>query len=182
MEYAIFCADLWQLLPVPVARDEELVKLVIEKEEQFWRMVENGPQPDRLEWGDSRCKGCYWRLTCWGDKWEDLEAEEEGKDVDYEDYDDKDFIELTKEYSERKQLLKEADKLCEETKAELKEIVGERQKVKCENGKVCYKWEQKEGFDKNKFKKERPKTYAKYIYNTGSRPFRFFAPKRPKGE
>ncbi len=179
MEYAIFCADMWQLEVIPIERDDTLVQLIIEAEEKFWKIVENGPTPDRLEQGDSRCKRCNWRLICWGEMWEDT-GDDEFYDKDYQDFEDPEFVEVASVHKENVSLFKEAKENVDTSKKKLIDIIGDKEKVKCNSGKFCFKWEKKTVLDTKKLKKEEPDTVAKYQYETGSRPFRFY-PSKDKG-
>jgi putative phage-type endonuclease len=176
MDYAIFCADLWKMEIIRVERDEELIAMIIEAEEHFWKIKENGPIPDRLELGDKCCKGCNWRLTCWGEMWEDTGDEFEDS-KDYEDFEDPEFVEVAGEHKDNIGLLKLATENADATKKKLMDIVGDREKVICPSGKVCFKWEKKTLLDTKKLKKEEPDMAKKYQYETGSKPFRFYPSK-----
>jgi predicted phage-related endonuclease len=176
MEYAIFCADMWKLEIIPLERDDELVQLIIDAEEKFWRTVENGPMPDRLEQGHKTCKGCNFRLTCWGEMWEDTGDEFEDS-KDYVDFVDPEFVEVSAEHKENVSLLKLAKDNVEATKKKLIEIVGDQEKVKSPSGKICFKWERKTILDTKKLRKEKPEIAEEYEYETGSKPFRFYPSK-----
>lgn len=177
MEYAIFCSDMWELLVVPVKRDEELIKLIIEEEERFWIQVENGPTPERLEQGDKRCKKCNYRLHCWQELWTD-DGEPEGEEDDYETLETEEFANAFREHSESKELVKQAEEVCEESKQKLIDIIGnDREKVKCSLGKATYKWQKRTGFDKTRLKKDDPELVKKYSYESGALTLRTFPKK-----
>ena len=44
--FAIFCAELDEMLIVPVERDQELINLILDKESEFWSYVEAGEFPE----------------------------------------------------------------------------------------------------------------------------------------
>lgn len=176
MEYAIFCADLWKLEVIPVMRDEELINMIIQAEENFWTKVMEREQPDRLELEDKRCKKCNWRLHCWKSEWED-QAEEYFDE--YEECDDRDFVLMIEEHKENLNLLKEAKVFVKASKKKLQSIIGDRKKLKCDEGKVCFQWETKTVMNATKLKKENPDIAKKYEYESGSKPLRFY-PKKGK--
>lgn len=173
MEYAIFSAELWQLLVVPVKRDEELITLIIEEEERFWIQVSNGPTPERLEQGDKRCKKCNWRLTCWQELWIDDDTPE-GVEDDYEVLETDEFVNAFREHTESKELLTQAKEVFEESKTKLIGIIGEKEMVKCDLGKLQYKWQSANRLDTTKLKKDKPELCKKYTYKSGSNTFRFY--------
>jgi putative phage-type endonuclease len=179
MHYAIFCADMWEMQIVPVERDDKLIQLILDSEDHFWKLVQNGPKPDRLDYGDSRCKKCNWRLTCWKEEWEEQDFNYDSKDDDYEEEDDVDFIDAFREHAENVFIAKEAETLKEESKAKLERLVGDRKKVKCEAGKACFKWEVKNYIDTTRMKTEHPDIVEKYQYESGSKVFRFY-PRKEK--
>ncbi len=172
--WAIFCADMWQLEPVYVERDDELIKMIIEAAERFWIMVENGPRPERLEWGDKRCKKCIRRITCWGAKWEDSEDEEEESEDEYEEIADDEFLDACQEHKEHIEMLKSATEFFDESKAKLIEIVGDNEKVRCDEAKISYKWGKYRGVDLDRLRSDHPDLIEKYKYTSATRPFRFY--------
>jgi putative phage-type endonuclease len=178
-EYAIFCADMWELLPIPVKRDDELIKMLIENEEIFWKQVENGPRPDRLEFGDKRCIKCNRKMSCWGDKvkYMDEDYEEEG---DYIKVEEKELSEAYTEYVECKATFKEAEELLDDSKDKLGEILGEREMIQVAEGKANYKYQKTTRTDTTRLKQEKPDIAKQYEYETLSRPLRLY-PKKKKG-
>ena len=47
--YAILWADNWEFIHFDIEADKELQHSIIEAGENFWRMVKNGPAPERLD-------------------------------------------------------------------------------------------------------------------------------------
>lgn len=43
--WIIFCADRWEMLDFPMERDEEVIALLVEKEKEFWTLVETMTPP-----------------------------------------------------------------------------------------------------------------------------------------
>ena len=179
MDYAIFCADMWELLVVPVKRDNDLIKMIIEQEEQFWKHVTEGPIIERLEEGDKRCKKCIYRLECWQELWKDDDTPE-GFEDDYVVVEDPEYIEAYQLHIDNKELVKEAEALVEDSKQKLIDVIGnEREMTKCDLGKATYKWQKRTGFDKTKLKKDHPKIVEEYSYEGGSLTLRTY-PKKDK--
>lgn len=174
--WAIFCADMWELLPVPVERDEDLIKIIIEEEERFWKMVENGPRPDRLEWGDKRCVSCNRKMTCWGDKVKDMDEEQE-ESGDYIKVEDPALELAYADYLDCKETSKQAEEIYEESKKQLCEIMGERELIQCGLGKINYRWQQTKRIDLARLRKEKPEIAESFEYETLSRPLRIYPKK-----
>ncbi len=175
MEYAIFCADLWQLEIIPVARDEELIKMIISAEGEFWQKVLRQEQPDRLELGDKRCKKCNWRLHCWKSEWEDLP--EEYFDSEYEVCDVIEFCDAVIEHKENLGILKQAKEFVKASKKRIEISMGDKRKLKCDDGKVVHQWETKTVINTKKLKKDKPDIAKEYEYESGSKPLRFYPKK-----
>jgi putative phage-type endonuclease len=171
--WAIFCADMWELTPIPVERDEELIAMIIEAEENFWKLVENGPRPDRLEWGDKRCKSCNRKMSCWGDKIKELDEDyDEADDSDYEFVEDEELSEAYAEFLDDKETFKEAEELLEASKAKLSEVMGKRELIECDKGKINFKWQLSKRIDLNRLRLEEPEIAKRYEYEGLSRPLR----------
>ncbi len=179
MEYAVFCADMWMLEIIPIERDDSLVELILTAGKHFWKLVQSKEQPDRLEYGDSRCKKCNWRLHCWKAEWEENDFDYESKEDEYEQVDGDEFHDTFEEHKENVAIAKQADELVEESKKRLMGIVGEKKKVRCDNGKICFRWEKKSYINMKKLELDHPDLVKKYRYDSGSKPFRFY-PKKGK--
>jgi len=44
--FAIFNAEMWELIHFDVERDDELIELIIERDEAFWQLVQDGTPPE----------------------------------------------------------------------------------------------------------------------------------------
>ncbi len=180
MEYAIFCADTWQMEIVPVERDDALINKIISAEKIFWEdNIEKGAAPIRLEYGDGRCKTCDWRLHCWKDEWNETDFEFI-KQMDYEEIDEPDFESVLIEHKENLALAKRADALVEKTKRAITTHMQDRNKVQLATGKVSLKWEVKTYYNTKKLFKEHPELAKKYEYENGSKSLRFYPRKEEK--
>jgi putative phage-type endonuclease len=182
MHYAIFCADMWELLVVPVERDEELIKYIIEEEEEFWKHVENGPVLDRLDTGDTRCRKCDFRLTCWGELWRE-DDQPEGKESDYKEIDPAEaagFVKAFDGYTEAKELVKQAEAVKEDARQDLIDKIGNdkrREKLLCSQGKTTYKWQKRSQLDREKLEARYPGAIKECTFEDGSLQLRTYPKK-----
>lgn len=186
MEYAIFCADVWDMEIVPVERDEVLISKIIEQENLFWDSVvkactnpKENFAPDRLAYGDSRCKTCDWRLHCWKEEWNELDFEYI-KAMDYEEIDEPEFDSVLIEHKENLALAKRAEALVEKTKRSIITHMGDRHKVQSVVGKISFKWEKKTYYNTKKLFKEHPDMAKEYAYENGNQSLRFYPTKEKK--
>ena len=44
--YAVFSAERWEMIEFDVPRDPELIKIIFQKDKDFWEMVQNGEAPE----------------------------------------------------------------------------------------------------------------------------------------
>ena len=140
---------------------------IIEAGENFWRMVENGPAPERLEVKDKRCSNCEFRNTCQGEQLMKL-AKVESDDIPFDDSLDK----LMSEYATLKDLQQEAAELLDGKKREIQETLGDRVLVDCTGFRIYYKPIESTRLKSSALKKDDPEAYEKYSYKSVSRPFR----------
>lgn len=171
--FCFFNADLWKMIDFDVERDDELIAMIVDKAERFWIQVSNGPTPERLEQGDKRCKKCNYRLHCWQELYKD-DGEPEGEESDYETLETEEFVNAFREHAESKELLGQAKEVFEESKTKLIDIIGSKEMVKCDLGKLQYKWQNANRLDTTKLKKDKPELYEEYTYKSGSNVFRFY--------
>jgi putative phage-type endonuclease len=178
MHYMIFCADLWKEDIVPVDRDDALIKLILDSEAHFWNLVTNRIKPDRLDYGDSRCKKCDWRLACWKEEWDEDSFDYEQYDDGYKDNEEEEFVEAMREHKENASIATSANKLADESKKRIIKLIGkDHDKQRTPSGKVAYKWETKEFVNTKAMMKDHPDIVKKYKYKSGSKPFRFYPTK-----
>jgi predicted phage-related endonuclease len=177
--YAIFCADAWDMEIVNVERDDKLINKIIEQEAIFWSAKEKNLAPDRLPYGDARCKTCDWRLHCWKEEWNELDFEFI-KRQDYEEIEDIVFEQVLIEHKENLALEKRAVALVGKTKREIITLMGEKFKVQLGTGKVSHKWEKKTYYNTKKLFVDHPKLAVEYAYENASRSLRFYPTKEKK--
>jgi predicted phage-related endonuclease len=129
--YAILWPDGWQMLQFDVPRDDEIIPIMRERAVDAWRVIENGPLPERLDPDAHQCQRCPWREQCQG-----AALMEAAKVSGYEP--DESLRPLVLEYVERRALRKEAADLLEETKEELMQRLGDRTMVESAGAKIQY--------------------------------------------
>lgn len=132
--FAIGSRDTGQLLYWDVVQDPAIAELIIAEGEAFWREVETGQMPARLEPDDRRCQRCEYRLSCQGAAL--IQIETAGKE---ELEQDETLRPLVNEYLERRNLQSEAEELADETREELKTALGDRQAVSVAGHKLYFR-------------------------------------------
>ena len=166
--YAVLWADNWEFVHFDVEVDADLQESIVSAGTNFWRMVENGPAPERLDAKDKRCSNCEYRHTCQGEKLMVLAQTYPSDDIPF----DNSLDELMIEYATMKVLQEEAAALVESKKQEIKTALGDRILVDCTGFRLYYKPVESTRFKSSALKKENPDLYEKYAYKSVSRPFR----------
>jgi predicted phage-related endonuclease len=171
--FAILWADGWEFLTFEVQRDDELIQQIIDKASIFWRKVENGQAPDRLDVKDKRCRSCEFKNKCHESLLlEYLEATDEDEENICELTDD--FNDLLNEYQEAKQLSDEANEYLETVKEKIKSKVGDREVLANNYAKIIYKPVISNRLNTKLFKKENPDLYEKYTQQSVSKQLKIY--------
>ena len=110
----------WEDYDVVVMGDDSILRAMVAAGNRFWRAVENGPAPDRLDASDSRCKRCHFRHTCQGEAL--LPKEDRKSDMGIEVVDDDELIRLV----EQERQLDEIEKDAAEAKAVIRDKIEAR--------------------------------------------------------
>jgi predicted phage-related endonuclease len=172
--FAILWADGWEFLTFEVQRDDELIQQIIDKASIFWRKVENGQAPDRLDVKDKRCRSCEFRNKCQEALLlEYAKAFDDDKEEDVCELTD-DFNELLEEYKDAKQIADEANEYLEEIKDKIKSKVGDKQVLKNDYAKIIYKPIQSKRLNTQALKKDMPEIYEKYGKITVSKQLKIY--------
>jgi len=164
--FAVFSAELWELLEFDVTPDKELIKIIFQEDEKFWQMVKEGIEPE--------------------EKTVKVEMDPVGQSelTNMDKINPGLWAEITKRYQEASQLKDDAEaylELCEEKiKAEMERV----QATVAEGAGARIYWKEQAGkknLDKKGFAKANALAYAIYesFLKTGkpSRPFRAFFPR-----
>ena len=165
--YAILWADNWEFSYFDVDADPVLWEQIKGAGDKLWRMVNNGPAPERLDIKDKRCTLCEFRNTCQGTRLMALVPEE----TESPEYDES-FDALLNEYASLKEILDEAVGLVNVKKKEITDHLGDRVLVDCNGYRLYYKPIESTRFKTTALKSENPELYDKYTYKSVSRPFK----------
>ena len=165
--YAILWADNWEFIHFDIELDKELEHSILEAGESFWRMVQNGPAPERLDAKDKRCTNCEFRNTCKGEKFMELD-EVQSEDVPL----DESLDSLMSQYLTLKELQQEATALFNGKKKEVQDALGAGVFVDCTGFRLFYKPIESTRLKSSALKEDNPELYEKYSYKSVSRPFR----------
>jgi predicted phage-related endonuclease len=132
--FAIGCRDNGVLEQWRVEKDHTLAEVIVAEEAQFWKQVETGDMPARLDPADSRCQRCEYRRSCQGDALLEAMPERNG-DVERDDR----LFPILNELLGRKELLKQAEQLVDESEEVLKTELADRQAVVVGENKVYWR-------------------------------------------
>jgi predicted phage-related endonuclease len=162
-EWALYAAlepVSWQWYFAEVKWDMKAIDQMMIAGDRFWRMVENGPAPDRLMPEDKRCQKCAWRLTCQGAAFNPQFEKAEGA---AEELDDNALRMMLEEYDRVDEVLNQAKELREKAREKIRLHLGDKpRKVKIDGrGLVMYETHQKR-IDSAAIKRDLPDVYAKY--------------------
>lgn len=129
--FAIGNRDSGELVHWDVERDEAICQAILREAPAFWKRVQSGDIPDRLEPDDKRCQRCEYRRRCQGNALVEITKGDMQPAEDLRD--------ILTEYLERKELLDQAEALYAETQEELKTRLGSRDAVTVGKRKVYYR-------------------------------------------
>lgn len=171
--FAVLNRDTGNLVYFDVERDDELIAVLIERGESFWRAVENGPMPDALPEIDKRCKGCAWRRQCRGEALLAAARMSKEDSAIHLEQDDS-FNELLADYRQADQIADEANAVVDAIKDRIREQLGERTGVQCEAGRIHFRKQVSQRVDTAALKSQFPEIYLKVVRPSESRPLRIY--------
>lgn len=165
--FAIFSAELWELLEFDVVPDKELIKLIFQEDEKFWKLIEWGiePEDDRVE----------------------IEMEPVGQSelVNMDKINPDLWGEMTKRYQEADQLFDDAKVYLELCEQKIKDEMERAGAAVAEGSGARIYWRDQVGkmsLNKEAFATASPEAYKIYesFLKRGkpSRPFRAFFPRK----
>lgn len=168
--YGILWADGWKFIDFEVERDDELIATIISACERFWKQVENGPPPDRLELKDKRCQGCEFRHTCQGTALI-ASVSEEGEEVPVMT----ELDGLMAEFIEFGDIKDEAEAQKNACSSKMKKLIGDLPVVDCTGYRIHYKAQESRRVKTPVLKKKYPEIYEECSSISVSRPFRTYS-------
>ena len=163
---AVLWAENWEFITFDIERDDEIIDSIIKQGEIFWKQVEYGPAPERLDPSDKRCKRCAYRTTCQGEAL--LQSVVDDGTIDYDD----DLSPIVASLVELESVADETKQLIDEKKKQIKELIGDRPVVDCAGYRLHYKPIETRRINTRKLKSEAPDIYEKYATTSVSRPFK----------
>lgn len=168
--FAVLCADPWEFIHFEVKRDDAICRRLEDECNRFWRLVENGPAPDRLAPESPQCKSCPWRTTCQGAALHaSVEEHEVGEPLPADDS----IRDLVQEKLEAEQLAKDAEELHDQAKERLRQALGDRAAVEVPGlARVYCRPQDRTSIDTAALRKDMPDVAAKYTRVSTTRPLR----------
>lgn len=154
--FAIFCAELDEMMVVPVERDQELIDYIEDADTNFWNLVEAGEFTEQ-------------------ETQEKLELPPVGGEVITIDHPD--WEKAVQSLRTAKELKADAEELEAEAKAKVQSIMEEREAdvVQGAGARVYWKWRDgKASVDAKRLQREEPDIYQRYLKR--GKPFRVFRP------
>jgi len=152
--YAVMHLDSWEMIHFDLERDDELIGLLVREAEDFWRLVENGPQPDKIDPPGKACARCEYREKCHG--------AQELPPFDGEIIRDDSLAPLMAEYREAKQIVDEATELLDGVKERIRAAMGERQCVDTIGGRIYWRQQERRTIDARKLRAKHPEIAAQF--------------------
>lgn len=166
----IFSAEKWDLIPLEVKADNTIGEKISEEVKGFWRQVQDGPEPVRLDYRDPRCKKCPYRTQCQGEAMLKLRDEEPAGDIEVDDS----LNPLVTEYLQAKELVDQAEEFLEGAKGKLIEKMGDRQRVACQHGRVHYSVQERVTIDTKRLRANQPDLAKSYEQKSVARTLRVY--------
>jgi predicted phage-related endonuclease len=161
--YAVFSAELWELIQFDAERDNELIATIERRVDDFDRIVQHGPAPERLPASDKRCRSCPFRTQCQGDALLDALAKDDGRFEPGDLPRDYALEQATRDVIEAKRLKQDAEEVEEAAKAILAEKMGDRVALETAPGvKVYYRPHEMSKLDAVALRKDHPEVAEKY--------------------
>jgi putative phage-type endonuclease len=149
----------WELITLWIDRDEELLAAMLAAGDRFWRMVENGPTPDRIEPADRRCQSCPWRITCQGSAIFDPVNQGDGE---VEEISDPALEDLVRRREEIRAVSDDARGMLSAVNAEIREHLGGFRKVLSGNVRVYFTESMSSRVDLDALRQAHPDIVSKF--------------------
>lgn len=170
---AVFNCEVWDLIHFDMMPEPGLIARIRTEVENFTDEVNEKTPPDRLPPSDPRCRTCPFRTKCQGTALFEL------RDRDEEQHQgeftvDHDVTPLVQKYLEARELRDEAAEHFNHADEQLREALGDRQRVKCDAGRAYYTVTERTTVDAKKFKAENPDLAGQYLRTSASRSLRVY--------
>lgn len=158
--FGIFCAEIDEMMIVPIERDNELIDLIINKEGEFWEFVKAKELPREF-------KPAQIDLPPVGG-------------ADLIKLDTPEWAQATMDLREARELKTEAEAIEATAKAKVQELMGDHAIAEGANCRIYWQTQKgRESFNKKELQKDHPDIYSQYVKQ--GNPFRVFKPYFLKG-
>lgn len=169
--FGVLWAEPWKLIWFDVNRDNEMIDMMVRKGQVFWKMVTDGPMPERLDARDKRCQKCIYRTSCQGELLLGS-VKDEGGEIPFNE----DISPLMEEYIKFEEVEAEAKECKESLKDKIKEKMGDNPVMDCTGYRIHWKVQERENFQKAVLKKKYPEVYKECLGKPSiQKPWRKFA-------
>lgn len=152
----------WNYHETYIEFDDDLIRDMIVLGNRIWRMVTEGPLPERLDATSKLCQECPWRFSCQGDalyKAQDIDR----ATGDIIEVDEGDLLDIQEEILENKALIKELGDRVEELNADAKKLIGKPQTILVAGRAVHFLASNRTSFDSKRFRVEHAVLAEKYL-------------------
>ena len=134
--FAVMNLETWQLIHFDIERDEEIISHLRESALDYLRILENGPEPERLDSKDRRCANCIFRRSCQGAALLALASESDQAD---DLVSDPSLGAIASEYREAKQIEDEASLYVAEVRERLETAIGTRTAIETTGARIYFR-------------------------------------------
>lgn len=134
--FAFFNADLWKVVYFDVDFDPSIAEMLEEKLVVFWSKKTAGTLPDKLEATSSQCRGCEFRVSCQSEDLLKL-LQSEGPEGDIATLPILD--QLVGELREVEEIAAEAEKLVNDKKDNIKQVLSDCDVAQSEKFRVYHR-------------------------------------------
>ena len=163
----------WKFQIWAIPFDQSLVDAMVTAGNRFWRMVENGPAPDRLDASDKRCQRCEYRLTCQGSALFGCDPARDAGDV--EEMEDSALSDLIDQRQEIQDIVNQAATELETINDRIRNHLGRPRKVSIPGYRVYLTESVSTRLDTKRIKEEMPEIAEKYSTQSKSQTLRVIA-------
>jgi predicted phage-related endonuclease len=164
---------MWQTDHAVIEKDESLINDMIILGERIWKMVTDGPLPERLDAASKQCQSCPWRWSCQGEALYSA-AEIDQSSEDAIEVEEGDLLAYQAEILEIKELKKELTEREAEINDQAKKLIGAPGKLLVAGRAVHWLQYEETRFDAKNFRAENPKLAEKYLKKSTKQSMRWY--------
>jgi predicted phage-related endonuclease len=163
----------WQFYFTEIRRDPDMIQQMLVAGERFWRLVTEGPAPERPYLPtDSICRKCPWRWTCHGEALFSV-APAGVETGEVPTVTDEGMVTLVREAYELRDIVAQAESRLEQIKGAVQAFLGEPKKVRIDGKLVSWLEFKESRFQTAEFKQAHPELAEKFTKPQTKRVFRW---------